>query len=82
MSFFKSSAFFAAGTMFSRFSGLLRDTIVSGAFGASVFTDAFYLAFRIPNLFREMLAEGALGSAFSKSYSALAHEDPARGKYT
>ena len=71
----RSSFFFAAGTMLSRVSGLIRDQVVLGIFGASVLLDAFFIAFRIPNLFREMLAEGALGSAFTKVYSQVKEED-------
>ena len=61
--------------MLSRVLGLVRDQVVMGLFGASIFLDAFFIAFRIPNLFREMLAEGALGSAFTKVYSEVRSED-------
>jgi len=67
----KSSFLYSSGTMLSRLSGLVRDQVVLGVFGASVFMDAFYVAFRIPNLLREMLAEGALGSAFTKVFASL-----------
>ena len=66
MSVFKSSLFFSAGTLISRFSGLARDTVLASVFGAGTMLDAFIVAFRIPNLFREMLAEGALAGAFTK----------------
>lgn len=80
MSVAKSSFLFAGGTLVSRLSGLIRDQIILGVFGASVFLDAFYVAYRIPNLFREMLAEGALGSAFTKVYSSINEENPAEAK--
>ena len=71
---------FAAGTLLSRASGLIRDMVVVGVFGASWLLDAFIVANRIPNLFREMLAEGALGSAFTKVYSAVSTEDEAKAQ--
>jgi putative peptidoglycan lipid II flippase len=74
----KSSFLFAAGTLLSRLSGLARDMVVVGVFGASHLLDAFFVAFRIPNLLREMLAEGALGSSFTKVYSSLKEDDPPR----
>lgn len=50
------------------------------AFGASQLLDAFWVAFRIPNLLRDMIAEGALASAFTKVYSQLATQDPQRAQ--
>lgn len=67
----RSSFIFSIGTMLSRVSGLIRDQVVLSVFGASVLLDSFFIALRIPNLFREMLAEGALGSSFTKVYSQL-----------
>ncbi len=51
-------------TVSSRVLGLLRDLLSARLFGASSVSDAFIVAFRIPNLLRELLAEGALSSAF------------------
>lgn len=51
-------------TLLSRLLGFVRDVVVARAFGAGVVTDAFFVAFRIPNLFRRLLAEGALSTAF------------------
>lgn len=50
--------------MLSRISGLLREFLVARAFGASMYTDAFFIAFRIPNLLRRLFAEGAFSQAF------------------
>ena len=75
MSVIKSSLLFASGTFLSRITGLIRDQVILGVFGASLLLDAFFVAFRIPNLFREMLAEGALGSAFTRVYSGLKEQD-------
>jgi putative peptidoglycan lipid II flippase len=44
--------------------GLVRDLVVARAFGAGRITDAFFVAFRLPNLLRRLVAEGALSSAF------------------
>lgn len=51
-------------TVVSRALGFLRDLILARVFGASYLTDAFFVAFRIPNLLRSFMAEGALTSAF------------------
>jgi putative peptidoglycan lipid II flippase len=51
-------------TLLSRVTGLMREQLVAVAFGASGVTDAFNVAFRIPNLFRRLFAEGAFSQAF------------------
>jgi len=51
-------------TMLSRVFGFLRDVVVAGFFGAGLVTDAFFVAFRIPNLLRRLLAEGSLTVSF------------------
>src|SRR5260370_21017232 len=48
----------------SRILGYLRDFISARAFGAGLATDAFFVAFRIPNLLRRLFAEGAFSQAF------------------
>jgi len=65
----KNSLFGSAGkvsgaTAFSRILGLVREQVMAYYFGAGMATDAFITAFRIPNLLRDMFAEGALSSAF------------------
>ncbi|GGY85259.1 putative lipid II flippase MurJ [Pseudoduganella plicata] len=50
--------------MLSRVTGLLRETLFARAFGAGAYTDAFNVAFRIPNLLRRLFAEGAFSQAF------------------
>lgn len=75
MSVARSSFLFAVGTLISRFSGVVRESVIGAVFGASVFMDAFVVAFRIPNLLRELLAEGALGSSFTKIYAGLCVDD-------
>ena len=51
-------------TLASRITGLGRELIVAASFGASAYTDAFNVAFRIPNLLRRLFAEGAFSQAF------------------
>ncbi|MBA2722841.1 MAG: murein biosynthesis integral membrane protein MurJ [Methylibium sp.] len=51
-------------TLASRITGLVREQMMAAAFGASVMTDAFNVAFRIPNLLRRLFAEGAFSQAF------------------
>lgn len=53
-----------ANTMVSRVLGFIRDVILARAFGASGLADAFFVAFRIPNLFRRLFGEGAFSQAF------------------
>ncbi|HEY4158645.1 MAG TPA: murein biosynthesis integral membrane protein MurJ, partial [Polyangiaceae bacterium] len=53
----------AAGTLFSRLLGLVRDQVIAAMFSRAI-TDAFFVAFTIPNVLRQLLAEGALQSAF------------------
>ena len=50
--------------LLSRISGLARDIVLSYLFGASAVADMFFVAFRIPNFFRRLFAEGAFNQAF------------------
>ncbi|HXJ84265.1 MAG TPA: murein biosynthesis integral membrane protein MurJ [Candidatus Methylomirabilis sp.] len=58
------------GTLASRVLGYARDIVVARAFGANPVTDAFFVAFRIPNLLRRLLAEGALSTGIVPVFSA------------
>jgi putative peptidoglycan lipid II flippase len=64
MNLHKTLATVSGMTMLSRVTGLLRETLIARAFGASAYTDAFIVAFRIPNLLRRLFAEGAFSQAF------------------
>jgi len=64
MSLFRSAATVSSFTLLSRISGLVRDVLIARAFGAGPLTDAFWVAFRIPNLLRRLFAEGAFAQAF------------------
>ncbi|MDI9332741.1 MAG: murein biosynthesis integral membrane protein MurJ [Cytophagales bacterium] len=64
MSLLRSASTVSLFTLASRVTGLIRDTLFAAAYGVSPLTDAFYVAFRIPNLFRRVLGEGAFSQAF------------------
>jgi putative peptidoglycan lipid II flippase len=60
----RAAGIVGVATMLSRIFGFLRDMVVAGFFGAGLTTDAFFVAFRIPNLLRRLLAEGSLTVSF------------------
>ena len=64
MSLFKSASLVSLLTLVSRITGLVRELLIASTFGASALTDAFNVAFRIPNLFRRLFGEGAFSQAF------------------
>ena len=69
MSLFKSVATFGGLTFISRITGFLRDMVLANLLGASAMADAFVVAFKLPNLFRSLFAEGAFTSAFVPLFS-------------
>lgn len=64
MNLLSAAAKVSSLTMLSRITGLLRETLIARSFGASEWTDAFNVAFRLPNLLRRLFAEGAFSQAF------------------
>ncbi|HEX9135547.1 MAG TPA: murein biosynthesis integral membrane protein MurJ, partial [Nitrospirota bacterium] len=60
----KAAGIVGSATLASRIMGYIRDMVMSWAFGTSLAADAFYVAYRIPNLLRELLAEGSMSAAF------------------
>ncbi|WP_409307540.1 murein biosynthesis integral membrane protein MurJ [Pectobacterium sp. B1J-3] len=64
MNLLKSLAAVSSMTMLSRILGFVRDAIVARIFGAGMATDAFFVAFKLPNLLRRIFAEGAFSQAF------------------
>ena len=64
MNLLRTLAAISSMTMLSRVTGLLRETLFARAFGADAYSDAFLVAFRIPNLLRRLFAEGAFSQAF------------------
>jgi len=70
MSLFKSASVVSAFTLLSRVTGYMRDVLLASIFGASALTDAFNVAFRLPNLLRRLFAEGAFSQAFVPTLAA------------
>src|SRR5690554_5294534 len=65
------------GTLASRVTGLVRNSLLAQFFPTAVI-DAFVTAFKVPNLFRELLAEGALSNSFVPVYKRLSTADARR----
>jgi putative peptidoglycan lipid II flippase len=70
-SMLRSVASFSSMTMISRVFGLLRDMVISSVFGANAATDAFWVAFRIPNFMRRLFAEGSFTTAFVPVFTQI-----------
>jgi putative peptidoglycan lipid II flippase len=70
-SLLRSAGSISLATAMSRVLGLVREQVQSYYFGAGFVTDAFLAAFRIPNLLRDLFAEGALSSAFVPTFTAI-----------
>ena len=70
VSLFKAASTVSLFTLLSRITGLVRELLMAATFGASAMTDAFNVAFRIPNLFRRLFAEGAFSQAFVPALAA------------
>ena len=64
MNLLKALATVSSMTLLSRVLGFVRDFVIARAFGAGLITDAFFVAFRLPNLLRRLFAEGAFSQAF------------------
>ncbi|WP_180682442.1 murein biosynthesis integral membrane protein MurJ [Tepidicella baoligensis] len=75
MSLFKSASIVSLLTLASRITGLMRELLIAATFGASALTDAFNVAFRIPNLLRRLFAEGAFSQAFVPVLTASREKD-------
>ncbi len=74
MAFFRSMAAVSGLTFVSRVLGYVRDVLIGSTFGDSGISDVFFQAFRLPNLFRSLFAEGALNSAFVPIFGHLHHK--------
>ncbi len=64
MNLLRAAATVSGLTLLSRITGLIRETLTATVFGASALTDAFFVAFRLPNMLRRLFAEGAFSQAF------------------
>lgn len=63
MNLLRAAATVSGITLLSRITGLIRENLTASIFGASAFTDAFFVAFRSPNLLRRLFAEGAFAGS-------------------
>ena len=74
----RTAGLISLATMLSRLLGLMREQLFAALMGASALADAFVVAFRIPNLLRDLFAEGALSQAFVPTFkSELKRRGPA-----
>jgi len=71
---FKSIFTNSIGTLFSRILGFIRDLLTASFLGANVYSDIFFIAFKLPNLFRRIFAEGAFAQSFIPSFTAAKHK--------
>ena len=78
---FRSVATVGAWTMASRILGFARDMLIAAKIGAGPLSDAFFVALRLPNLFRQLFGEGAFNAAFLPAFSGTyAAEGPAKAR--
>ncbi|MCB9481491.1 MAG: murein biosynthesis integral membrane protein MurJ [Desulfobacteraceae bacterium] len=68
---FTSAGIVSLSTLLSRILGFVRDMVIASFFGAGTSADAFFVAFRIPNLFRRLLAEGSLTTAYVPVFTTI-----------
>lgn len=71
----RSAAVMGVATFFSRIAGLVREQTFAYLFGAGIWTDAFNVAFRIPNLLRDLFAEGAMSAAFIPTFNSILEKE-------
>jgi len=77
---FKSTAIISFMTLLSRISGLVRDVVMANILGPGALSDAFVVAFRIPNFLRRIFAEGAFSQAFVPVFSELTEQNTHEAK--
>ncbi len=70
MNLLSSTYIFSFYTLISRVLGYIRDILIAIFLGASIYADAFFVAFRLPNTFRRLFAEGTFNAAFIPSYTS------------
>ena len=73
----KAAGVVGSATLLSRIFGFVRDVVIAGFFGAGLSSDAFFVAFRIPNLMRRLFAEGSLSVSFIPVFTESFSGDPA-----
>ena len=62
------------GILFSRILGFIRDLLTASALGANIYSDIFFIAFKLPNLFRRIFAEGAFTQVFIPAFARSRHK--------
>ncbi|MGH6735443.1 MAG: murein biosynthesis integral membrane protein MurJ [Methyloceanibacter sp.] len=75
MKLYRGFATVGAMTMLSRVLGFVRDVLIAAVLGASSITDAFFVGFRVPNMFRRIFAEGAFNAAFIPLFTKRLHAE-------
>jgi putative peptidoglycan lipid II flippase len=75
MNLLKALATVSGMTLLSRILGFVRDAVIARVFGAGLATDAFFVAFKIPNLLRRLFAEGAFSQAFVPIFAEYRNRD-------
>jgi putative peptidoglycan lipid II flippase len=75
MNLIASTSTFSFFTLISRILGYVRDILIAIFLGTSLFADAFFVAFRLPNTFRRLFAEGTFNAAFIPSYAGELAQD-------
>jgi putative peptidoglycan lipid II flippase len=80
MNLLSSTSIFSFFTLISRILGYLRDILIAFFLGASIFADAFFVAFRLPSTFRRLFAEGTFNAAFIPSYTSARIGNKKKGK--
>ncbi len=78
----RAAGLVGSATMASRILGLVREQVLAHAFGASHQMDAFNVAFRLPNLVRDLFAEGAMTAAFVPTFSRTLTRDGREAAWT
>jgi len=64
----------SSGILVSRILGFIRDLLTASVLGANIYSDIFFVAFKLPNLFRRIFAEGAFTQAFIPAYAKSKHK--------
>ena len=74
----RNAGIIGGATLLSRLLGFVRDMVIAGYLGTSIYADAFFVAFRIPNLLRRLFGEGSLTAAFIPVFSSYLVADKRR----
>jgi putative peptidoglycan lipid II flippase len=77
MNLLRSAAVIGVYTLLSRILGFVRDLLIAATLGAGPIADAFFVAFRLPNLFRRLFSEGAFNAAFAPLFAEALTKDGA-----